>query len=197
MFQENAVSFLILNFILRFLLELRVHLQQTAFISTLLFSYPVFLFVSISPVNFIFSTHLSSNPLVLFQSISAVTFNFFSYLFSYPSSFFCLSLLELSPFLLSRLPFSVSLSYDFHLSSYPVFLFLTISPATFIFSTYLSSYSVSILLPISPVTFIFSSIQSSFFWRLEPTSLFDCRGYNYIALSHCLWVCEYAEVALT
>ena len=152
-------------------------------------------------MNFIFSTHLSSNPLVLFQSISAVTFIFFL------------------SFLLSILPSSVYLSYNFHLffypvflflslsamtfifsphlSSYPVFLFLTISPATFIFSTYLSSYSVSILLPISPVTFIFSSIQSSFFWRLEPTSLFDCRGYNDIALSHCLWVCEYAEVALT
>ena len=78
--------------------------------------------------------------------------------------------------------------FSAYLTSYPLLLFLSISPGTFIFSTYLSSFSVSFLLPISPVTFIFSSIL--FFSFLEPTSLFGCRGYNDIALSHCLWVCE-------
>ena len=84
-----------------------VYLQQTTFISTLLSSYPVFLFLSISPVIAIFHTHLFLLSSLPFSNSRSSDFHLF-YL----------------SFLLFSLPFSAHLSCDFHLFFYPVSIFL-------------------------------------------------------------------------
>ena len=97
------------------------------------FYYPVFLFLSLSPLTFSPSSHLFSYPVFLFLSLSPLTFSPSSHLFSYPVFLF----LSLSP---------LTFSPSSHLFSYPVFLFLSLSPLTFSPSSHLFSYSVFLFL---------------------------------------------------